>query len=241
MNRLGIFVEGYTESVFVEGLIREIAGRRDILIDQARIKGGMKRQRDFWVKKESETVKGEPASTARFYVLIVNCGGDDQVKTRIVEEHKNLHDKGYWRLLGIRDVRPKYKREEITRLETGLRSNIDDTLIPVDFILAVMEIEAWFLAESTHFPRIDPSITISAIKESLGLDVENDDLQARDEPEADLKRCYAIGGKVYDKKDSRQTIQALDFGGLRLLLVKRFKHLDRLVSAVEDFFKLESA
>ncbi len=111
----------------------------------------------------------------------------------------------------------------------------------MDLILAEIEIEGWFLAESTHFPRIDPGITLSAIKESLGLDMENDDLQLRDEPAADLNRCYAIGAKVYDKQDSRQSIQALDFGRLRLRLVKRFEHLGRLVSAVEEFFELESA
>ena len=38
------------------------------------------------------------------------------------------------------------------------------------FILAIMEIEGWFLAETTHYGRIDPAITVAAIKETLKFD-----------------------------------------------------------------------
>jgi hypothetical protein len=68
------------------------------------------------------------------------------------------------------------------------RTFIRTSLIPVDFVLAVMEIEAWFLAETTHYARIDPAITMAAIKSTLGFDPENDDLQRRPSPAEDLLR-----------------------------------------------------
>ena len=66
-----------------------------------------------------------------------------------------------------------------------------------------METEAWFLAESTHFSRIDPAITISAIKSNLGFDPENDSMELRPNPAVDLNDCYHIGGKSYKKKQTR--------------------------------------
>lgn len=40
MNRLAVFVEGYTEIVFVKRLIQEIAGKNKVLIQHSRISGG---------------------------------------------------------------------------------------------------------------------------------------------------------------------------------------------------------
>ena len=44
--------------------------------------------------------------------------------------------------------------------------------IVVDFILSIMEIEAWFLAEHSHFAKIDPKITLEAIADKLKFNPE---------------------------------------------------------------------
>ena len=41
MNRMAIFVEGYTEVVFVDKLIREIVEQNSVLIQWRRLHGGM--------------------------------------------------------------------------------------------------------------------------------------------------------------------------------------------------------
>ena len=87
-----------------------------------------------------------------------------------MEEHENLTRKGYQKIIGLRDVRPDYTDATIKDLETMLAKYIKTKVSPVVFILAVLEIEAWFLAEATHFPRIHPTITIAAIKAALGFD-----------------------------------------------------------------------
>jgi hypothetical protein len=167
--------------------------------------------------------------------MIIDCGNDRLVKERILEEHLNLTRAGYSQIIGLRDVRPDFTHAEIPKLEAGLRSYIKTSLIPVEFILAILEIEAWFLAETTHFPRIDAAITVHAIKAALRFDPDNEDMEQRLTPGDDLNKCYAIGGKVYRKHLARLTVDALDFNAIYLDLYKKFRYLDRLIACINSF------
>ncbi len=229
MNKLAIFVEGYTEVVFVERLIEELAGKNHVLIQRRVIRGGSNANRTF------RHVDGVKIPTVqRYYVLIVDCGGDALVKTRIVEEHENLTKSGYSKIIGIRDVRPDFTREQIPRLEAELPRRIRTALIPVEIYLAVMEVEAWFLAEATHYPRIDPAITVPAIRATLAFDPEVDDMGLRATPAIDLDNCYSIGGKQY-KKGSEDTPNALDFAHIYMTLPLKFIHFSRLIASIDAF------
>lgn len=233
MDRLAVFVEGYTEVTFVKRLVEEVAGHKNVLIEHREIRGG---GRDSGVRRTIGWVEAaRPDTGQKYYVLIVDCGGDEQVKTRILEEHENLTRKGYSRIIGIRDVRPKFAYAEIARLESNLPKYIRTSLIPVEFVLAIMEIEAWFLAEATHFPRIDPAITVAAIKATLGFDPENDDMEQRLEPATDLRNCYAIGGKAYSKGRAEDTVKALDFAEIYLESVAKLRYLKILVQTIDNF------
>lgn len=229
MNKLAVFVEGLTEILFVEKLIEEIAGQQKVLIEQRRIRGGSNALRT------SITINAaRPNTGQKYYVLLFDCGGDEAVKTRVREEHENLTRSGYSRIIGLRDVRPTYTYAEIPQLERGLLRYIRTSLIPVTFILSIMEIEAWFLAEATHYPRIDLNITVSAIRERLGFDPENDDMEQRGHPANDLNNCYAIGGKSY-QKGRRTTVDALDYALVYIHLVNKFSHLKQLTSLIDGF------
>lgn len=230
MNRLAVFVEGYTEVVFVEKLIEEIAGQHKVLIEHREIRGGSTTRRTMGLIKAAKPNTGQ-----KYYVLLVDCGGDELVKARIHEEHENLTKKGYSRLIGIRDVRPKFTHADIPKLEASLPKYIKTSFAPVTFILAIMEIEAWFLAEATHYSRIEPSITVAAIKENLRFDPENDDMQQRFCPADDLNACYAIGGKVYVKHRAKDTVDALDYAFIYTDLRSKINYLDRLISVIDAF------
>ena len=230
MKKLAIFVEGYTEVVFVTKLIEEIAGKNNVLIEPKRIRGGSTTRRTM-----REIRAAQPYTGQQYYVLIYDCGGDEQVKTRILEEHETLTRAGHTKLIGIRDVRPKFSYAEIPRLEASLPKYIKTKFAPVIFILSIMEIEAWFLAEVSHFTKIEPSITVAAIKASLGFDPENDDLEQRPSPANDLNDCYAIGGKTYQKGQAQITVDALDYATLYLELRTKINYLGRLIQALEEF------
>jgi hypothetical protein len=230
MNKLAVFVEGYTEVLFVEKLIEEIAGANKVLIEHREIRGGSSKRRTF-----ARVRAAKPETGQRYFVMIVDCGGDSLVKDRVREEHENLTKAGYSKIIAMRDVRPDFSHAEIPQLERGLRTYIKTSLIPVEFILAILEIEAWFLAEASHFPRIDTTITIAAIISALGFDPENDDMSARLTPAIDLDRCYAIGGKTYQKQLAKHTVEALDYAVVYLNLPPKIPYLERLVASIASF------
>lgn len=229
MNRMAIFVEGYTELVLVKRLIEEIAGDR-VVIEQRRIRGGVT------VRRKVITIEAsKPITNEKYYVLIVECGGDALVKTRILEEYSSLATKGYSQIIGMRDIRGKFTYEEIAKLEKSLPLYVKTAPIAVQFVLAIMEIEAWFLAETDHYIKIDPAITVNAIKLTLNFDPENEDMQKRPTPSNDLDACYAIGGKNYEKRNAQDTIDALDYAKTCFQLCEKFPYLKLLIASIEAF------
>lgn len=234
MNKLAVFVEGYTEMVFVEKLIKEIAVKNSVSIDLKRVIGGGKSgaRRTFRSLRNSVPNTGQ-----NYYIMIVDSGGDRNVKSRILEEHENLTNAGYTKIIGLRDVRPDFIFSEVPRLEAGLRSRIKTSLIPVEFILAIMEIEAWFLAEASHFLVIDPAITVQAILAALHFDPSFDDMEQRLTPTADLCDCYAIGGKTYRKREAQFTVDALDVTTMYCWPETKFRYLNQLRISIESFLQ----
>ena len=235
MHRLALFVEGFTEVLFVERLITEIAGKQNVIFEKKQIRGGSKAPRRVVTL---EAVR--QATHEQFYVLIVDCGGDRQVKDRILQEHESLTKKGFVKIFGLRDVRPDFLRADIPKLEAGLRKYVKTSLAPVEFILAVMEIEAWFLAEHNHFHRIDPTLTPAVITASLGFNPATSDMSLRAEPAADLDACYQLAGKRYMKGDP-MTVEALDYAAVYLELQDAIPYLNRLSDGIGDFIALGKA
>jgi hypothetical protein len=227
---MAVFVEGYTEVIFVDRLIQEIASESAVRIEWRRISGGTSCPRTNHQLKAAGPEIGQ-----QHFVVIHDCGGDDAVKSRMLHEYPSLAAAGYSRIICIRDVYPRFTYAEIPQLQASLPKYVRSKPIVVDFILSIMELEAWFLAECSHFPRIDPTITAETIKTSLGFDPAQEDMQIRPEPAEDLGRCYALGGKKYDKYNASQTVEALSFETIYLQLVEKFPSLRRLVEVVEEF------
>ena len=231
MHKLAVFVEGYTEVLFVERLISEIAGSHNVVVEQRKIRGGKKAKRTISTIKAARNATDE-----KYYVLLVDCGGEDLVKSRIIEEHLNFSNSGYQKIIGIRDVRPKFSVADIPKLELNLNKYIKTSLIPVVFILSVMEIEAWFLAEFQHFPKIHPSITLELIRKNLGFDPEQGDMALRPTPTADLRAAYLLGGQKYETgQDLERTVNALDLPYVYIELKEKIPYLRRLCGSIDGF------
>jgi hypothetical protein len=233
VKKLAVFVEGYTELRFVDALIETIAGAHNVLIEHREIRGGARARRTFGLLKAAE-----PASGQQYWVMIVDCGNDDLVKDRIREEHRNLTRSGYSKIIGMRDVRPDFTHADIPRLERGLRMYIETSLIPVEFILSIMEIEAWFLAEFNHFPRIDAALTAARISDALGFDPSVDDMTLRLTPTDDLNACYGLVGKPYTPVT---TTAALDYEYVYLEMGRRIAYADRLIRSIDAFLTAPGA
>lgn len=230
MKRLAIFAEGYTEILFLERLIECVAGNNNVVIDEIRIAGGGRAPRSVnWIRAQ------KPVANELYYVLLVDCGNDRLVKDRIREDHERLTNKGYSQIIGIRDVRPDFTRAELQKLESGLKKYIKTSLAPVQFVLSIMEIEAWFLAEHTHFARIDNSITLPGIQAAFGFNPEADDMSLRPNPTDDLEQIYQLAGKSYAKGDANGTVSALDYDSVYLEMPDKINQLAALVQAINNF------
>jgi hypothetical protein len=233
MNKMAMFFEGRTELEFSSKLIREIAGRTAVTIETRRLRGATTHERS---SKLITTIQaGAARDGSEHFFLLFDCGGDTAAKTRMMTEYENLARSGYSRIICQRDVAPDFTLAEVPKLERSLPMFVRTKPIVVVFVLSIMEIEAWFLAEHTHFPRIHPAITCGAIAAALGFSPEVDDMQTRPLPANDLNRCYLLAGKEYKKAGSQSTIDALDYVTVYVETSERIPYLKRLCKEISEF------
>lgn len=229
MKKLAIFVEGQTELLFVQRLLVEIAGRHALRVQTASLTG----KRGIRQVKMLDT-SADTESEAKYHVLIFNCSCDEQVKSDVLERRESLSKSGFERVIGIRDLFPR-PRTERDRIE---RYGVPTSGIPTTIICAVMELEAWFLAEDSHLTRLDPRLTLDLVRAALGFCPRGDDVELRANPAKDLANAYALAGQAYTKsrESVNRTIDVLDYGQMYLSLGSRVPSLGRFLDQLGLFF-----
>lgn len=233
MRKIAFFVEGAGEMLFVEKLLSEVAEIKDVIITKRKIRGGGKSGKVAKFFTEVGAVR--EATDENFYVLICDCGGDHLVAQRIREEHVSLTASGYERIIGIRDVRPDFSREDVPKLLQRMEDVVAKNLAPVVFILSMMEVEAWFLAEYSHFERIHPELNPEMIEEALGFNPRTFTASERDHPAKDLEQSYLLKGVVYDKTSVQTTVDKLDFALIYTDLISVVPEFSALAGVVDKF------
>lgn len=233
MRRMAFFVEGQTEQVFVNRLIRYILGPKQTNIVQKKIKGGTNSP------KVSMTRHRSISRTPEYEVLIVDCGADNRVKSEMLENLENLNENNYQYLIGLRDLYP-LPLEEFDRLNKGLQflpPRLRKLPATFEIIIAVREIESWFLAESTHFQKIDKRLTCDFIQKKLGFNPELIDPTVRVHPASDINNIYRLVGQSYAKKynQTSRMIHSLDIKQIVGPLRTKIKGLDDLITVIEEF------
>jgi len=234
-KRIACFVEGQTEQIFVERLFHEIAGSKKISIETRKFQGGRNNRR-------SQSLKTSIKKEAPFFVLLYNCDCDSQVLSDIKKHHESLTNSGYEKILGLRDLYPTplEKKQEV---EKGIRGNLKvwqhkHNGIPTSMNLAVMEVEAWFLAEWNYLAKIDNRLTCDFILQQCGLDLRNMvDIEQIAHPSQDLDKIYRLVSRNYDKseKTSQEIINNLDYERLYVHLVNSVKKLKRFIDEIDSF------
>ena len=231
MKKLAVFVEGRTEQLFVRKFVTAIAGKQAVALEESKVTG--RRNKRQWVRlwATSQTVE------QKYFILIVDCSSDNQVKSEILDNYDSLVSAGYSAIIGIRDVFPDFVCADLPRLRAGLNSGLQKKPIHVTFALGVMEIETWFICEHTHFTRLDEKLSPEYISSELGFDPSCDDIQQRPHPAADLDRAYRLIGLRYTKgrRCLQRTVGLLDYASLYLSVVERVPDLKALVQALDVF------
>ncbi|WP_029901825.1 DUF4276 family protein [Prevotella sp. 10(H)] len=233
MKRIAFFVEGQTEQIFVNRLIREILGTQYVNIIQKQFRGGVN------IPKVEIVRNSAFSKNPKYEVLIFDCGSDNRVKSEILDNIETLRKNDYEMIIGLRDLYP-IPLDDLEKLEKGLRflpNHLKDSTKYFDIIIAVHEIEAWFLAETNHLKKIDKRLKGRFIKERLGFDPYAIDAQSRVHPAKDLDNIYRLVGKSYTKKYNAtiRVVNKLDFNHIRFDLRYDISSLDRLLRVIEDF------
>lgn len=234
MRKLALFVEGETEVAFSERLLSEVANQSDIEIEITTF-GGSGSARVL------RSVYTPNPSAARFYALIFNCGNDERVLTGIVDRLDALRAGGYELVLGLRDVYPETPTRH-SALDRSARATLSQAAIEAEIVFAIREIEAWFIAEWSHFSRIDSRLTRDHIREELDVDVADMNVEDVPHPSKLMGQIYGLAGRRYRKGRfrQRQTLSALDFDEMYLTAPARATALARLIELISGFF-LEDA
>jgi hypothetical protein len=208
-RKVAVFVEGQTELYFTLWVLRSLAVDTKMHVEAVRIGGGTHRVALY--KMPVATI-GELA-TAEVHFLVVDCSSDERVVSFMREQHASLKESGYEAILGLRDLRPDFSIDELALLKEGIAKTLSNLVEPTpEIAVAIQEVEAWFIAENTHFNRMDPNLTASAIMEGTGIDVTQE-TESIPVPYETLDQIYQIVGLRYAKSqaDVIRTLGTLQF------------------------------
>jgi hypothetical protein len=233
LKKIAIFVEGQTEQIFVSKLIREIAGEKNISITEQKVFGGSS------VPRQIIHLSSTTQPTARYEALIRDCANDEKVASEIRDNFSALQAQGYTQIIGLRDLYPS-ALSTLPNMRRGLAVTerlCSNTNNATNIVIAVHEVEAWFLAECTHYTCIDPTLTIPHITANLGFDPCTDNMRLRSHPAADLHSIYQLAGRSYSKK-RRQVegiVDCLDYTNLYLNVRSNIQELDEFITHIDSF------
>jgi hypothetical protein len=232
MKKVAIFVEGETEQLFTSELIKTIFTDKTIAIEVNQFSGKM------GLRKTINIRTADIDENTSFFFRIYDChgGGENStVKSDILEQQKELRVQAFSQIIGIRDVYPML---DAIKLKRNLKDGLPNA-IPVNIILAVQEIEAWFIAEETHYERISVLLTSEIVNSVCGIDISKETTEAIPHPAEMLHYIYKKAGLAYHKepKQRRRTINALNFHNLYLNVRKRNNSFNELASCLDTIFE----
>jgi hypothetical protein len=234
MRKLAIFVEGLTEQILVRRMLQAVLDRNRIAIQTVKITGGHNVRMSFTVMKAAHV-----DNLTDYYVLVYDCGGETNVKGYLMAHRQKLVSSGYQMVLGLRDVYPNFEREDVAKLRKGLNYQLPQKGAHTRIHLAIMETEAWFLAEYRHLRKVSRKLTPEFIQKHLGFNPRTDNLEELDRPAEKMKEVYRLVGHDYTKKRDRlnAVVSKLDFRYFTHGLTDRLPSLDKFVTELEHFFK----
>lgn len=233
LKKIAFFVEGYTEQEFLKKLLIEVLGVKKIIIDVTKIHGGSRTSIQYTTIETNEV-----EDTTKYFILIFNCGGDQKIKSYILDRRQSLIKAGYYKIIGWRDVYPDVERKDIHNLVKGLYYKLPQANIPIDIILSIMEVESWILAEENHFLIIDKTLTDDTINIDFGFRPSTFNTELIDRASENLDQIYKSVGKRYKKKGKiiDRTIKALDCANLYFNVCKRIPSLKSLTDEIDLLF-----
>jgi hypothetical protein len=210
MKKIAIFVEGQTEQIFVGKLIHQIYGYQGIQVISDKIHG-----KSLFIRLQEDP----DADFVDYLFLVVNVDTDERVLSAMVDNAPRMADRGFCKIIGLRDLFPNARADKaavINAIQNVISRQEQADLMKL--ILAIMEVEAWFLADPGLFERVDGQLTAEHIKAELGVDLEEDPEVAYAHPARVIKDIYGLVDLLYRKKaaDTYKIADSIDYDTLCL-------------------------
>ena len=227
MRKMVVAVEGYTEFYFLKELIEAILGYGKVHFERVNYQSG---------QSYSLKAVGVPLEFAELHVMLVNCCGDGNVKSFILDRAELFANRGFTCAIGLQDLYPK-QLAELERFKDGLTLGLDKAPFPVEICLAVMEIEAWFLNENLHFTNVDKILTATYIKDNFGFNPETESIELNiRHPSKMLNEIYSAVGKGYKKRqeDMHKMFAKLDYCNIYESLPAKSVSFRNFVASLEN-------
>jgi hypothetical protein len=234
MRKLAIFVEGLTEQILVRQLLQAVLGQNRIAIQTVKITGGHNIRMSFTVMRAAHVER-----QTDYYIMVYDCGGETNVKGYLMSQRDKLVSSGYSMIMGLRDVYPNFRRDEVPKLLKGLNYRLPQKGAATRIYLAVMETEAWFLGEYKHLKKVSGKLTPQYIEKRLGFNPQRDNMEERNRPAEDMRAAYHLVGHDYTKKREKlnSVVRKLDFYYFTHGLAEKMPSLGVFVDALERFFQ----
>lgn len=246
MKKIAFFVEGPTEAFFIRRLLSELVTQQKIRFIEYDLKGGsIGNPRVIYIMAEDTLTPQQ-----QYQINIYICNADNHVNQDVRDNLSTLQREGFTQVIALNDLRGDYKGVDGLQhahipsdyaQQKALQEFIfQSSLIPVTSIIAVMEIETWFLSETTHYERINPKLTqafITSNQSSLAANPYTDDMQQVLEPAELLDSIYRLARLNYSKKKGvrERTINQLDMAEIYFQLPDKIVSLKELTQAIDSF------
>jgi hypothetical protein len=230
MKKVAIFVEGQTEQIFADELVKHMFGHAKVDIEQLQFSGKDGSRRIRTIRSTDIT------SSAEYLFRIYDCHGGNEnstVKSDIKDQYSRLLKESFSYIVGIRDVYPLSDAQLLrSKLHLGLPNS---QFLPIEIFLAVREIEAWFLAEENHYQLIDSSLTNHSVSLIIGIDITVTSTESIGHPSFVLKQVYQSVGKDYNKKkwEAERTVNNLDYENLYVNVRTRNNSLNEFLTCLD--------
>ena len=230
MKKIAFFVEGQTEQIFIDQLIRNTFSYNKIDIEELQFFGKEDNRRIRTIRSVSSDTSSE------YFIRVYDCHGGNEnstVKSDIREQFMKLLGESFTFIIGLRDV---YPLSDTDKLKSMMIINLpDDSKLPIKIFFAVREIEAWFIAEEKHYALIDDLLTISYVNQIVGFDITTLSTETIHHPSLTLKTIYQSVGKDYNKKkwEIERTVHCLDYENLYIAVRDRNNSLNELLDCLD--------
>lgn len=206
MKKIGIFVEGQTERIFVvRFLIEYLGGEHKFSRIEVKLKN----------KNRTEIISKRDYPEVNYFFLIFDCAGDGNVLPALYNRAENMIiENNFSFLIALQDLYDRPREKKITVINHFFEA-IDrfDFKNKLRFVLAIMELEAWFLADPFVFQKISSELKPIIINNSLDIDLLNINPELFPHPAQTINNIYGLIGKTYKKTEDQayQIINRLDY------------------------------